>query len=660
VVPRRRFAAALIGQCVAPAFRATVRAVGASDPNAKAGYTAEQRDADFLRVVLEAVPAFIVRLDPEQRVRYINRLQPGFTMEHVIGRSAYDFIEPAYHEQHRHAHAEALRTGRPSHFLAKGVAPDGTASYYQSYAVPIDNGDGRRATCIIALDVTEHVARAEALHESEGKLRIAVEATGLGLWTWDIANHAVELDQRAVDIIGAKPATPTEYITAFVHPEDRAQVEQEIARAEQGDPRFQVHRIVRRDKTERWVLPCGQVVKDEAGHVTRIFGGLLDVTSQRLTEERLRQAQKLDAVGSLTAGVAHNFNNMLAVILPALDLALRQVDSAQREVLQDAMHAARRSAELITQLMTFAGQRRPGAPRVQDVVPALEGAVSMCRRTFERQVQIEVAIDPPSALVACDAPAIEQVILNLLINARDAVLAANRAEPRIRVELTEVTLAGHDGADRSPKRHVRICVQDNGIGMSAAVRRRAFEPFFTTKEPGKGNGLGLATSYGIVRDQGGTIALESIEGSGTIAEVLLPAATQPSADPAFEAPRVVKNRRGTILVVDDEPAVRRVIELLLLERGHQVALAGDGASAVAQIDAGLRPDLILLDRSMPGWPVKLTLSEIRKRAADTPLLFFTGEEVTAEQRDLVQDVLYKPLSMDELVRAIERWVEQAR
>jgi hypothetical protein len=175
--------------------------------------------------------------------------------------------------------------------------------------------------------------------------------------------------------------------------------------------------------------------------------------------------------------------------------------------------------------------------------------------------------------------------------AADAVLTADRADRAFRVALSEVTAIDHDCLDRSSKRYVSIRVQDNGIGMNAVVRQRAFEPFFTTKRPGKGSDLGLATSYGIVRDHGGTITLESAEGGGTLAEVLLPITRQASEGAHSEAPRALENRRGTILVVADEPAVRRVLELLLVERGHGVELADDGPGAIARLDAGLRPDL---------------------------------------------------------------------
>jgi PAS domain S-box-containing protein len=616
----------------------------------------DQLDARFLRAVLEAVPAFIIRLDPEDRIRYMNRLQSGFTLEDVIGRTAYEFLDPAHHERHRVATEEALRTGKPSRFSAKGDGPDGTVAHYECHVVPIDSGDGRRAVCVIALEVTEHVARAAALAESEDKLRIAIQATGLGLWSWDLTTGVYEADARTIELIGGRPGTAELYIDTLVHPGDRERLSRDLVTAAAGRPNFAVHRVVRPDGGERWLMPTGKVIKDEHGNPVRLIGGLLDVTEQHSVEVRLRQAQKMDAVGSLTAGVAHNFNNMLAVILPALDMALPRAESEVRGALEDAVHAAKRSAELITQLMTFAGQRHTGSRRTQPLAPVVERAVSMCQRAFDRSIAIEVAVEPNCSDVICDAPAIEQVVVNLLINARDAVAGARHARPAIGVDVREVELATPPGALDATQRYVRVRVTDNGTGMAPEVQLRAFEPFFTTKEPGKGTGLGLATSYGIVRDHSGSITLASQPGVGTSAEVLLPVADRKRSDAPAETPPAATSHPGTILVVDDEPAVRRVIELVLLERGHRVLLAADGESAVATLASGARPDLILLDRSMPGWSAGTTLHAIREIAAQTPLLFFTGQDVTPEERALVQDVLYKPLAMDELVQAIERWM----
>jgi two-component system, cell cycle sensor histidine kinase and response regulator CckA len=614
-------------------------------------------DDAFLRAVLRVIPAFVLRLDPEQRVRYVNRLRAGVTSGQVIGRPVSDFIAAEDLSAYELAIGEALRTGEPSAYRAKssGALAEGP-SYFEGHAVPFEEADGRRAVCVVASDVSEHVARAEALQRSEEKLRVAVEATGIGLWTWDAASDVVVWDERMVQIAGQRVESSREYLERVVHPDDRALIAGKLDAPDGARGDFQMHRIVRPDGEVRWVLPCGAVTRDEAGRALRITGGTLDVTMQRMTDEHLRRAQKLDAVGSLASGVAHNFNNMLAVIVPSLELALRGATEEQTRMLGDALYAARRAADLVAQLMTFSGQRRPVGVAPHDLSPVVARAASMCARTFERRVRVETMFDAGCPAVSCDPTAIEQVVVNLLINARDAVLAVKRAEPRILVTLGEVDRAGGNARGPADERYVCIRVEDNGVGMTDAVKQRAFEPFFSTKQAGKGTGLGLATSYGVVRDHGGQILIDSQPDVGTRVTVLLPAAREATVSEREEPLAARATSPGIVLVVDDEPAVRRVVVALLLDRGHEAREAVDGEAAIGVLDAGLRPDVILLDRNMPHWPAARTLEEIRRRLPRVPILFFTGQDVPAEERAQVQGVLRKPPSSAELVRAVERWL----
>jgi two-component system, cell cycle sensor histidine kinase and response regulator CckA len=613
-------------------------------------------DAAFLRGVLDGVPAFVVLIDPALRMRYINRLQPGYSLEEVLGRSIEDFTAPEQHAVQRKAVEDALRTGESQTFLIRGDGGQGRTAHYESRAVPVNDSHGRRAVCIIALEVTEHVARAEALKQSEEKLRLAVDATGIGLWTYDIPHNRVEWSARMHEIMGrAEPVNLRDYVS-LVHPDDRARIEHQELNLQGGSIDFLAHRIVRGDGEVRWLVPTGRVQQDEHGRPLRIMGGTLDVTAQQRVEEHLRHAQKMDAVGALTAGVAHNFNNMLAVIMPALEIAVRTGDDAHRKLYSDAAHASRRAAELVAQLMTFAGQRRSSAPESVHLAPIILRAISMCEQTFSPHLDIDSAIDGGCAPVRCDAAAIEQVVVNLLINARDAITTAERDRPRLRMELAEVSATPPGRTPAPERRYVRISVRDNGVGMSAEVKRHLFEPFFTTKGPGRGTGLGLATSYAIVRDQDGFITVDSTEGVGTSLEIHLPLAEHRPDTQHPASADVPSARSGVVLIVDDEPAVLGAMAGVLRGHGHVVMTASDGRAAVALLDAGQTPELVLLDRAMPGWPVRTVLAELRKRIPEVPILFFTGHDVGDDDRSLVQGVLHKPASIDELLATVERWL----
>jgi two-component system cell cycle sensor histidine kinase/response regulator CckA len=611
-------------------------------------------DTSLLRRVIEAVPAFVVLLDEQQRILYISRLQPGFKLEDVIGRPSEDFTTPETHAPQRAAIEAALQTGQMQTFPGKGLKPDGRMAHYETSAVPVVHGSERQV-CLIAVDVTEHVERAEALRESEERLRLLVEATGIGLWSWDVVAGTSEWSARMREITGCEHAlTPPLYAERIVHPDDRERAMASVAALASGGNDYFVHRIVRPDGSVRWVMPCVRTQHDDHGRLLRVMGGTLDVTAQHQVEEHLRNAQKIDAVGALTAGVAHNFNNMLAVIVPALDLVLRDARATQKKLLIDAAHAARRASELVAQLMTFAGQRREGERKVQDISPIVERAVSMCRRTFAAQLAIDFSASGVREPVRCDAAALEQVIVNLLINARDAMLLTRHDDPRVRVELTEVTAAAPGAQVGATRAYVRLSIRDHGIGMSRQVKERLFEPFFTTKEPGRGTGLGLATSYGIVRDHGGFIMFDSTEGVGTIAQVYLPVEVQPPLPQAATEALIGSEKHGAVLIVDDEAAVRGVVEEVLRLCGHDTQSAADPASVERYFASGALPDVILLDRSMPGFPVRTALALLRKHAPRAPILFFTGQDVPADERDLVDGILYKPLSLDELVDAVEK------
>jgi two-component system cell cycle sensor histidine kinase/response regulator CckA len=613
-------------------------------------------DAPSLQAVLEAIPAFVMRLDAQHRIRYINHLRQDFGAEQVIGRSVVDFIAPADYQRFLEAAEEALRTGETRSYAVQGLVDVDGGSHYECYVVPIDEGEHERTLCIVATDVSAQKLRANALEQSEEKLRIAVDATGIGLWTWNLQTDEIEWNQRLRDITGCAPMSSAEYLQRVVHPDDRAALIEEMAAARAAKPRFVEYRIVRPDGEVRWLLPCGRVTRVENGAGVHMIGGMVDVTAQRQLAEHLRRAQKLDVIGSLTAGVAHNFNNMLAIIQPALELALAQPGSNHTQTLEDALHATNRAAELVGQLMTFAGQRRAQAPSAVDLVRLVERSVSMCQRMFESRLQLQNSCKVAQAQVAGDPLSIEQVLVNLLVNARDAVSELEGREPWICVELFE-TSATHPDREPAPfEPFYCLRVADNGVGMSDAVKQRLFEPFFTTKKPGRGTGLGLATSYGSVRDLGGFITVESEFGKGTVVSVYVPPGAGRSHAQDAKPPEPDAALRGTVLVIDDEPAVRRVVSLVLHERGHRVELAPDGQAGVAELDAGLCPDVILLDRSMPGWPVRLTVEEIRKRAPLVPILFFTGQDVSSEERVLVQEVLYKPLAQEGLVRSVERWL----
>jgi len=619
----------------------------------------EENPSEFLRSLLEAVPAFITHLDPELRIRYINVVQPGLRLEDVVGASVFDFIAPGFRGVARACFAGVQESGRTGRYFSDAAGPHGSVAHYENHVSAVRERDGRVGLCIVGVDVTEQRRRDEALRESEELLRLAVAASGMGIWSWAPATKEMQWDEQMRRICGVTESLAFEdYLEQLVHPEDQAALEARRRDAlESGEFPAGVHRIVRPDSETRWVLSVGRVVTSENGEVLRMIGGLMDVTDQHALQDRTRHAQKLEAVGTLTAGVAHNFNNMLMVIQPSLDLIAASVSPSERPVLQDAIDATERAVELVRGLMTFAGQSAAGPLIEQDVGEMIEEAVRICRRTFDPQIVLRSSAEP-GLVVRCDANGVVQVLMNLLLNSRDALTETER-DPRdaareIKVSARRVQAAPR--ANRTASAHARIEVADTGPGLSEAIRARVFQPFFTTKTA-RGTGLGLATSFAIIRDFGGWMECESRLGKGTTVSLYLPISKGRAGEkPGVREAAVLPAGGGRVLVIDDETAVRNVVSLMLRRAGYQVTTAEDSVEASAVLASGSVFDLVLLDRSLPGRSGPSLVGELRDWLPRAKILFFSGEFIDESQTAQVDGYIQKPVSRDALLAAVARAV----
>jgi signal transduction histidine kinase len=378
----------------------------------------------------------------------------------------------------------------------------------------------------------------------------------------------------------------------------------------------------------------------------------------RQSEERLRQAQKMEAIGGLAAGVAHDFNNLLSVILGHASLVLGDVapDDRNRESLVDIRDAAERAAELTRRLLTF-GRQQVMQPRVVALEHVVGGLEKMLRRLIGEDVELSVvALGSDEVLV--DPSQLEQVIINLVVNARDAMPGGGRLTIETRhVELDGDGAAAYPGLKAGP--HALLSVTDTGIGMDAATRARIFEPFFTTKAPGHGTGLGLAMVFGIVSQSGGAIATRSEPGRGTTIEILLPAApandtarARPSLDPEDDAPGGTE----TILLVEDEEAVRELVHKVLARGGYEVLVAANGDEALAVADGFTRPiDLLLTDVVMPRMSGPVLATCLAERRPGLKKLFmsgYAGGAFSGRTEDAPSPFLAKPVTARALLRAV--------
>jgi two-component system cell cycle sensor histidine kinase/response regulator CckA len=397
-------------------------------------------------------------------------------------------------------------------------------------------------------------------------------------------------------------------------------------------------------------------LRDGDGRLTGFVAFARDVTEQTLVEQRLRQVEKMDAVGQLAGGVAHDFNNLLQVILSNASFCLdERVSGSARAALTEIREAGKRAAALVGQLLTFS--RHVGTPKSVDVADLVGRIMPLVRRLLGEHILIETEQVGDTLQVWGDESQIEQILVNLCVNARDAMPTGGRLHLRLFSSHIYAEEAGRVGLP-TPGRYVILDVEDTGCGMTEEVRRRAFEPFFTTKPPGVGTGLGLATVYGVAKRHGGTVDLHSSPGAGSRFRVFLRAA-EPSLKPAPDPipPRDSATRSLRILLAEDDASVREVTRQLLVQYGHEVVVAKSGAEAIALLDAdAARFELLVLDAIMPGANGPEVFRRFRADSK-APVLFVTGYDfdvLSSVPPDPRWALLRKPFDADQLAAAIAK------
>lgn len=410
-----------------------------------------------------------------------------------------------------------------------------------------------------------------------------------------------------------------------------------------------------------WIHIEGAVTQDgcNACHVV-----LIDVTLQRQTEQRLRDTQRIETVGRLAGGVAHDFNNMLAIILNTAELTMDDigVDAPARRGLAEIHKAAARAATLTRQLLAF-GRRQVLQPRVVDLNKIVGGMDVMLRRLLGENTVLTVRLAPALGRVLADAGQVEQVLMNLALNARDAMKNGGKLTiETARIELDKASAQRYDGAQSGS--HVMLSVTDTGCGMDEKIRAHLFEPFFTTKEIGKGTGLGLATVYGIVKQSGGAIRVESEPGQGTTFTVLFPRELA-TLDPLASAAVVEKQAQATetILLVEDEEVVCALTKQILTKAGYTVLAASNAGEALRLCEQHKGPlHLVFTDVIMPGMSGKELADRLGALVPCLHVLFMSGypEETISEHGVLNAGTHFigKPFSPSELTRKIRQILDQ--
>lgn len=609
---------------------------------------------------------------------------------------------PEVAEFNRHVVDTCLAGGTLSYrskelvLLRDGIPEDVWLDLYYS---PVADDDGKPAGVMaMVVETTDHViserlrqAAEDAYHADNERVRLALNAGALlGSFVWDIKGNVLSGDERFARTFSFPPEQnladlPTASAQARIHPDDRSWVQEQLKQSlETGEPFNAEYRVQRPDGSYLWVQASGGCEFNEQGEPFRFPGVLIDIHERKTAEEsllkftrnleqrvadevearlaaeeQLRQSQKLEAIGGLTGGVAHDFNNLLQVIAGNLHLLARhEPDNAnvQRRV-SASIAAVERGAKLSSQLLAFA-RRQPLSPAVCDLRQVFEGLGELLQRALGETLQINVCAAEALWHIYVDCNQLENAILNLAINARDAM----KGEGAIDLIARNIALDSKFCAGKGivAGDYVFVAVADTGVGMSPQVLAQAFEPFFTTKADGQGTGLGLSMVFGFVKQSGGHIEMSSVVGQGTRVQLYFPRSLRPMLRETILHDPQHRGGHETILVVEDNEAVRSAAVELLSEEGYQVLTAANGDVAMQMLLEGAAVDLIFTDVVMPGLIKSSDLAAWAKvQTPPVAVLFTSGHtrDIISRNHQLSPNTYllskpYGPEALTQMVRTV--------
>ena len=563
---------------------------------------------------------------------------------------------------------------KPFTLEARYLRHDGEWRWLRSVSQPRFSPDGDLSGFIgVATDITEQRATEAGLRESEARFKRIADSAPVPMWVTKLDGSRDFVNQAFNDFFGfPEDARGFHDWVEAIHPDDREEfLDAQIEATRKLEAFDLVARFRRHDGQWRWLRAVSMLRQDTDGHVIGMVGAASDITEakeaeielQRQVEERtaelsqtqdqLRQSQKMEALGQLTGGIAHDFNNLLTVVVGGLDLIAKQVqDERLLRFATNALSAAERGARLTAQLLAFSRVQRLEVKPTY-VAPLIEEMRPLLRNVLGPGIQKKFNLDPQLTPVLADPTQLEVAVLNLAINARDAMpdggtLTIGSCKRRI-----------GDDPELEAGTYVELSISDTGDGMPPDVLARAFEPFFTTKDVGKGTGLGLSMVYGMARQCGGAVKIESEPGRGTTVRLYFRRADRDAEVPASGGRTGDELRRSrgaaTVLIIDDDPDVRHFIAAGLEEYGHEVFEAADGSDGLEKFAANM-PDLVIIDYIMPGLTGAEVADHILATRPDQPILFVSGYNETDMIRRVAPgaNILAKPFraaALEEAVRA---------
>ena len=645
-----------------PAVRRALALRQALEDAADAEAALARSEQRFRRLV-EHSSDVITLLDRDGRITYSSHsMHPtlGYEPGERIGHSVFELIHPddraTAEPLLREVMAQPDRVARAD---VRGQRKDGSWRELEVVAVNRLEDAAVAAVVVTYHDVTDRKRAEEQLRRANNRLEAVVQASPLAIVSLDPDGIVQTWNPAAERLFGWTAQEVTGTLLPTVPAGDEPAFRESRRRVMQGEPLTGMEMVrKKKDGTTVTVNLFGAPLRDAAGRVTGVLGLMEDVTGVKRLEQQFFQAQKMEAVGRLAGGVAHDFNNLLTAILGSTDLLLETLppDHPGREDALETRKAALRAADLTRQLLAFSRQQVL-APRVLSLNDVVSEMHKMLHRLIGEDVELRTVLGENLGAARADPGQIEQVVVNLAVNARDAMPNGGR----LTIETANVDLDDGYAAEHTvvvPGRYVMLAVSDTGMGMDAATKARVFEPFFTTKPKGKGTGLGLATVYGIVKQSGGYVWVYSEPGQGTSLKIYLPRVDAPveASSPAHPATGSLAGSE-TVLVVEDQEEVRRLTRRILEGRGYRVLVAASGPEALrlAEHQAG-GIDLLVTDVVMPGMSGRelgLLLGPARPRMKVLYVSGYTDESIV-HHGVLEPGVAFmqKPFSAEGLARKV--------
>lgn len=641
-----------------------------------AGAAREAEALDLRRLAVDYSPDSVLVLDARHRVLFANRAFPGMSAGPMLGRNLLECVPSAWRQTIRSRFEEATASGESRRFELElaGLTPPSA-----SLECRVEPVRGPGEVDLLVVNVTEVTARKElerTLRLSAERYRFLTETISDVIWTMNLDQRITYVSPSIKPLIDyTVEETQRRELRDILAPESFALAREILLEELRIDSHREVNptrtrtldiKLVRRDGSTVWCEAKMSFLRDSRGRPSGVLGVARDISSWRdaqealvASEERLRRAQRLEAVGQLAGGVAHDFNNLLTVIIGNIELMLKELPKEDflRSQALEVSKAADRAASLTRQLLAFS-RKQMMLPRTLSLNLVVEEMAGMLRGLIGESVELKLDLYPAIGTVKADPSQIELVLVNLVLNARDAMPDGGRL-------VIETANAHLDPSSGSPDfivvegPYVMLAVSDTGSGIDPEDQAKIFEPFFTTKDVGKGTGLGLSTVYGIVKQSGGYIWVTSRPGHGSRFEIYLPRSQAAETHSGAEPERQDHGSgRETVLVVEDEDGVRTLTQRILQEAGYRVLVADRAESALEVLrDLDRSIDLLLTDVVMPGISGARLVERARSLRPTLRALFISGhsDDILSRYGQLLEssvELLPKPFTPETLIRSI--------